>query len=114
MNIGVAAALAKALGGGGSSPSGGGGGLVVTFDTDHFVLDKTWQEIYDAASAGRSVVMVATGFGVMYLVDCEEPQAPGDSYYVAFAYANANVVGELSCAKYTCAEATDYPAASIG
>ena len=104
----VSGAWAKA------APSGGGGGLVVhgTEVEDQYVLDKTWQEIYEAASAGRSVVLVATDpAGVIYLVACRAPGFPSDSYTVVFAYENG--LGELDPYKFICAEATGYPAAPI-
>ena len=55
MNL-YAALLAKALGGSG----GGGGALVVQMDANTNTLNKTWQEITDALSAGTIVVAVAT------------------------------------------------------
>ena len=46
-------AIAKNGGGGGS----GGGVLVVRIDDDTGTLDKTWQEIHDALSAGQVVTV---------------------------------------------------------
>ena len=59
-DIGLIAALAKALGGGGGpSPSGGGGGLVVNITSVEGTLtfDKTWKECYDTLTAGNAVVL---------------------------------------------------------
>lgn len=48
----VTLALIKAIAGGGSV----GGGLLVTNNAG--TLDKTWQQIYDAAAAGLSVCLL--------------------------------------------------------
>ena len=60
MNTGEVIALAKAFGGGGGGGSSGGGALVVNFtwnDDDSADLDKTWQEMFDAASEGMPVII---------------------------------------------------------
>ena len=57
--FGEIVALAKGLGGSGGGSSGGGV-LVVNFtwnDDDSADLDKTWQEMFDAASEGTPVVI---------------------------------------------------------
>ncbi len=105
-NLDALKAIATVAGSGG----GGGGGLVVhgTEVEDKFVLDKTWQEIYDAASSGQSVVLsTADPAGVMYLIVCRA--IPGNNYTASFVYENG--MGELGCTTYECAEATGYPSA---
>lgn len=59
VGIGEVIALAKAFGSGGGSS--GGGVLVVHMDSDTGTLDKTWQEIHDAALTGIVIIVINEG-----------------------------------------------------
>jgi len=69
-----------------SSQSGGGGSLIVgaTIDGEgHPTLTNTWQEIYDAASVGKTVILNANP----YLLNIEYLQVVGidnSGYFVNF------------------------------
>lgn len=101
MNIGVAAALAKALGSGGSSPSGGGGLVVHESESSGvYTLDKTWKEIHDAMTEGTPVVIIrADGNDVTIVVACV--YAADDEVYIVMPGVNERV--------YVAASQTDYP-----
>ena len=63
-------------GGGGSS---GGGVLVVHVDLDTRVLDKTWQEIYDAPFAVLKMEMSANSLATYYVTSVEGEDG---NYYI--------------------------------
>ena len=50
MKLATIAAIAKAIGGGSGGGGGSsGGGVLVVHEDENGTLDKTWQEIHDAA-----------------------------------------------------------------
>ena len=87
MALGTEIALIKALGGNGGS--GTGGVLVVTED-ENGTLDKTWQEIHDAALVGIVVLTCEYSSQIrpaylyeVFVSDDEYQVAFRDSYYIA-------------------------------
>ena len=82
MTAGGVIALIKALAGGGG---GGGGVALVVTDTDG-TLDKTWQEIHDAAPL---VWYYHDGVDYCLLCSCGSYQG---TYYVTFRFIEGNDV----------------------
>lgn len=82
----------------GVASAGGGGVLVVNKDkTPPFALDKTWQEIYDAASTG-----------VVFLVSVEDGEISTD--LVMLVYADDDTYSlEDSRSVYSTNSASGYP-----
>lgn len=110
MNIGVAAALAKALGSGSSSPSGGGGATVVelTYADDVYTSTMKAGPLWEAAQAGPVIFRDATDeFGVVtissliYASVTEEDGQASDFYFV---FSPGRISVTLSAAT-----ADDYP-----
>ena len=99
--IGLINALAGDSGSGGGSS--GGGVLVVTVDNQTWTLDKTWQEIYDAASTSAVVLVYeqneAKGQATLATVQAEGFGA----YYVAYFMDNGQR------ASYYTTSANGYP-----
>ena len=81
MNTGETIALIKAFGGGGSS---GGGVLVVHVNAG--TLDKTWEEISDAAF--EKPVLIIYGTTISYVIGVQRASKPGMKYYVTAFYPN--------------------------
>ena len=97
---------AKSGGGGGS----GGGVLVVhsIYDeqTETEALDKTWQEIHDAA-LGQVLILSAEYEGVLEVYYLQRVSTDsGMTYEVAFAH-NSN--GGVDWLRYSASSASDYP-----
>lgn len=99
-DIGLIAALAKAIGGSGSSPSGGGGGLVVreTESSGVYTLDKTWKEIHDAMVAGTYVVIIQVDDTATIVSDCFF--YIDDDVYVVMPGSNRRVYGSQTQTGY--------------
>lgn len=90
------AALAKSLGGGG----GGGGSDVLVVNRDQtppFALDKTWQEIFDAASTG-----------VVFLISAEDDEVETDLVRSVYTD-NSTYSLEDSMSIYSTDSASGYP-----
>ena len=81
MGLGREIALIKALGGSGGG-GGGGGALVVKWKDDDS-LDKTWQEIYDAAPLVVLYYEDVDILGVYHLVEIDN-QPNINRYAVSF------------------------------
>jgi hypothetical protein len=93
----------------GAGGGGSGGGLVVTgynLISGEGTLNKTWQEIYDAASQGKSVVLV------------DEREIEGITYKAAYTLGAIDINIDDTPVIYTvlfgdqqlqCASADDYP-----
>ena len=70
MSLGSMIALIKTLAGSGGGGGGGGssgGGVLVVHGDENGVLDKTWQEIYDASNLGVVVLPIPGGGEILYL-----------------------------------------------
>lgn len=97
----------------GSGGGGGSSGILVVHvveieGTDNVRLDKTWQEIWDAQTAG---VIVAISAGESY-----EGYAMWSCAPIKMATVESNalwVVYDVSSNMYSCLSATDYPQTGI-
>ena len=91
----------------GSASGGSGGSLKVTVTVDtssanmKMVMDKTWQEIYDAFSDGNFVGVLFDNEGVLF----QMPITAMQEYGVAV---NSNT--QLGVISFTANSANDYPA----
>ena len=103
MNFGETVALIKAIGGG-SGGGGGGGALVVTWKNDDS-LDKTWQEIYDAAPFVVLYYEDTGILGVYHLVEIEN-QSNINRYAVSFISATQ---GETVYPTFASSSPSGYP-----
>lgn len=94
-DIGLIAALAKAIGGGGgSSPSAAPMIVNGSVVSNTVVLDKTWKQIHDAFAAGTTVLLHITEEGAMDLwTTATCVQFAGSSYTVRDGY-NTDYVAE--------------------
>lgn len=77
--------------------------LNVTVADSTATLDKTWQEIFDAVSAGRSAVVVL-------------PESEGHIAYPVMYVTDANSTYLVACSdmEFTAASATGYPSLTLG
>lgn len=136
MTIGTVIALIKALGGGGgggsdlpavtsadngdvltvvngswdkAAPSGGGGVLALngTIDGNTITLDKTWQEIHDAITAGQFVFLRFSYDREVAVWICYGVSQPDNSCEAWF------FTGE-TIMTFTCVSANDYPSMTAG
>lgn len=106
MELGQTIALIKALGSGGG---GGDSGVVVVHDVDG-TLDKTWQEIFDAAAAGKAVIAVEAsteeeGNRIVFSAFLSVV-SDADDYYAQFI---CSVALEVKVNTYVATTANDYP-----
>lgn len=116
-DIGLIAALAKALGG---SSASGGGGLVVHISEgdDKVTLDKTWGEIFSAFSAGTPISVVYEdgvykSCGSIASMWNEDPEG-GCVVLVqsGFSHDSQLDITIVTCEKYVAATENDYPSAA--
>ena len=99
MTKGEVIALIKALGGSGGGGSGGGALMVTITQTETgLFLNKTWQEIYDAASTMPVVGIKEDDDGMITHTVLENVSDYEGAYYVTMA-------GQ----EYTTDAATGYP-----
>lgn len=96
MSIGQVIALIKAFGGSGGGSSGGG--VLVVHDVEG-TLDKTWQEIWDAA-----------GTGPVYVLISDSTERDWD--LITAVIANAHRLSTASGVFYAAESANDYPVLS--
>ena len=92
-----------ASGGGAISVGGAGNGLIVNYDSETYLLDKTWQEIHDALESMKVTIALSES---AYLVE----SATGndhDGYVVSIYQPGSSPYG-----MYECISANDYPSAS--
>ena len=85
----------------------GGGVLVVTADAETGALDKTWQEIYDAASDSKVIIIkqiVDDGGGIGYMTFSEVSSYQGEYVVCALVYS-----GSLEKLNFITNSASGYP-----
>ena len=75
--------------------AGAGGVFLVNMDMDTTTLDKTWQEIYDAAAAGQEVIatygFTDVGVAAIFRMPCVAVVQTGETYGVAFLNTNPTI-----------------------
>ena len=96
MNTGETIALIKAFGGSGGGSSGGG--VLVVHDVEG-TLDKTWQEIWDAAGTVPAYVVISDSTEI-------------DWDQIAVVLANTHRLSTASGVFYQAESANDYPVLS--
>lgn len=108
MNIGVAAALAKALGSGGSSPSGGGGATVVELTYADGVYTSTMKAgpLWEAAQAGLVIFVVKEDGENVVVAPILNAYCENGEYGFAV---NNFMVGDDPVKYLTASSADDYP-----
>lgn len=91
--------IADAIEDGAISIGGAGNGLIVNYDNETALLDKTWQEIHDALESMKVTIALSTG---AYLV----ASATGNDHdgYTLTVYFNNETTDMFSCSS-----ADDYP-----
>lgn len=106
-----------------SSSGGGGGGLIANITiaqsgvVETYTLDKTWQEINDAMTSGKLVLLYGEsenrGTEIYAVTNCCKSDLPADAE-TPFRLCTYTSDGPLSnyAQVFDCALATDYPAAS--
>lgn len=102
MTTGEVIALIKALSGGGGS---GGAGVLVVTDTDG-TLDRSWQEIYDAAENGIPTalrVIEDDNIRFNWISSVFKESAEEDTFYVDFG------VEGVDFEEYSSDSASGYP-----
>lgn len=82
VGIGEVIALAKAFGGGGGGSSGGG--VLVVHEDENRTLDKTWQEINDAALSVLVAIDSETGAKAYYCVQSTTHDSGSGTYFVNY------------------------------
>lgn len=91
-----------------ANTASGGGGLIINEDADTHMLDKTWQEIYDAVSTGgAAVIFSVTDTSVDYMPVSHIDFDASDDYY---AIAAGHMDGyNIAAYNYIATSASGYP-----